>query len=297
MNNSRIINHEFEYAAPNSLSGILEILSQNDSGTSLLAGGTDLLVLLKQEKIKPRLLLDVKKAPELDFIEERKGNVCIGAAVSLTRIKDFAEQHAGLAGLYECLKNLAKVQVRNMGTLAGNLCNASPAADSAPILLAMGASVKLVSAESERTVALKDFFLGPRKTVLAANELMTEICIPLPAAGEGNAFGKLARVGSDISKVTCAVAVSKEGGKCARCRIAMGAVAPTPVRLYPVEEAVSGGSPDEALLSKAVDKLLSEINPIDDVRSTAEYRREACGVLFRDVFESAWQRAESTENE
>jgi CO/xanthine dehydrogenase FAD-binding subunit len=190
---------------------------------------------------------------------------------------------------------LGKPQVWNMGTMAGNLCNASPAADTAPPLLVYNGRVKLLGKGGERILEMEEFFKGVNRTALEEGEVLTEIQAEKTPERAGSAFMKMARVGADISKVTCAVAVEREANRCSSCRIALGAVAPVPMRAKGAEDIVRGARVDEAVVEKASRQVAQEIRPIDDVRSTAEYRREVTKTLFKDVFSRAWCRAAGEE--
>jgi CO/xanthine dehydrogenase FAD-binding subunit len=179
--------------------------------------------------------------------------------------------------------------------MAGNLCNASPAADTAPPLLVYNGRVKLLSRNGERILAMEEFFKGVNRTALKEGELLVEIQTDRISDRAGSAFMKMSRVGADISKATCAVAVQREGNRCRVCRIALGAVAPLPMRAKAAEDLIHGAEVNESLIEKASRLVAQEVRPIDDVRSTAEYRRDAARILFKDVFSKAWHRAAGEE--
>jgi CO/xanthine dehydrogenase FAD-binding subunit len=291
---TRIIAHEFDFMAPTSVSEVLDLLERYGSKAKIMAGGTDLLVLLKMERVAPQVIINVMKIPELDYIKE-EGGLRIGATTRLNTIRDYCAKKRRYPALYEAISVMAKPQVWNMGTMAGNLCNASPAADTVPPLLVYNGRVKLLGRSGERTMGVEEFFKGVNRTALADGELLVEIQTEKISERAGSAFMKMARVGADISKVTCAVAVEREGNRCPACRIALGAVAPVPVRAKAAEDLIQGARVDEALLEKAGRQVAQEIKPIDDVRSTAEYRRDVAKTLFKDVFSTAWRRAAGEE--
>jgi CO/xanthine dehydrogenase FAD-binding subunit len=294
MVDTRIIAHEFDFMAPKKVSEVLDLLEQYGSKAKIMAGGTDLLVLLKMERIAPEVIINVMKIKELDYIKEEKG-LRIGATTKLGRIRDHCAKERRYAALYEAVSVLGKPQVWNMGTMAGNLCNASPAADTAPPLLVYNGRVKLLGKGGERTLGLEEFFEGVNRTALSEGELLVEIQTQNISEHTGSAFMKMARVGADISKVTCAVAVEREGNRCTACRIALGAVAPFPVRAKGAEGLIQGTEVDEGVLEQASGQVAQEVRPIDDVRSTAEYRRDVAKTLFKDVFSKAWRRAAGEE--
>ncbi|MBW2064552.1 MAG: xanthine dehydrogenase family protein subunit M [Deltaproteobacteria bacterium] len=290
MVNTKIITHEFDYLEPKSLDEALRLLNKYGEQARILAGGTDLLLQVKQERLLPRYLIDISKVKELARIEE-KGGLRIGAVAKLADVREYCSRQPKHVALFEAISVLGKPQVWNMGTVGGNLCNASPAADTGPPILVYGGRVKLVSESREREILVQDFFTGVNQTVLEQGEILAEIVLePIPD-DSGSAFKKMARVGADISKISCAVYVERDGNRCSLCRIALGAVAPVPMRTRGAEDLVTGKEVDEALLQRAGLRVAEEIGPIDDIRSTAEYRREVSAVLFRDVFSKAWQRA------
>jgi CO/xanthine dehydrogenase FAD-binding subunit len=294
MVDTRIIAHEFDFIAPKSVSEILDLLERYGSKAKIMAGGTDLLVLLKMDKVAPQVIINIMNIRDLDYIKEDAG-LRIGATTKLSTIRDYCAKERGYPALYEAISVMAKPQVWNMGTMAGNLCNASPAADTAPPLLVYDGRVKLLGRGGERTLGLEDFFKGVNRTALAEGELLAEIQTEKISEGTGSAFMKMARVGADISKVTCAVAVKREGNRCRDCRVALGAVAPVPLRAKDAEDLIQGARVDEGVIEKASRQVAQEIKPIDDVRSTAEYRRDVAKALFKDTFSRAWRRAAGEE--
>ena len=288
--NTRILPQEFECLFPKTIHEAAHMLTQYGSDAKVVAGGTDLLVRMKQGLISPGYLILIVKIPELINITKDEC-LRIGAATRLCEVLNFCAADKKYAALGEALRSLGKVQVRNIATIGGNLCNASPAADSAPPLLVFDCRIKLCSVEGERILKLEKFFTGVNVTTMAPHEIMTEIQIPSIQNGMGSAFTKITRVGADISKMSCAVAVERRGDLCASCRIAMGAVASIPMRVRAAERIVTGKKVDVSVVEKLGRKVSEEINPITDIRSTAEYRRKVTPVLFKDVFWRAWQRA------
>ena len=294
MTNTRILMQEFDYYSPSTLQEALRFLEEHGDEAKVMAGGTDLLVQMKQEVIAPKYLINIRNIQDLSMIEHGK-DLKVGAAVLLHDALHFIKGDKRFRALSDALESLAEVQVRNMGTLGGNLCNASPAADSAPPLLVYNAKVKLASAGGERTLPLEDFFKDVNRTDLANGEMMIEIILPYPEEGTGGAFMKTKRVGADISKISCAISVTRERDICLSSKIAFGSVAKVPIRIKAAEKALRKEKVTETLLLRVGQLIMSEINPISDIRSTAEYRREMAKVLFLDVFDLAWQRAGDNE--
>ena len=288
--NTRIITHEFEYLAPETLDEALQLLNQYSPEAKILAGGTDLVSQMKQQKKTPSHVIDIRKIKEMYHME--KGDVVrIGAANKFRTVMEFFRPSIRHAALFEAIYGIGKTQVLNMGTIGGNLSNGSPKADTAPPLLVFEGRVKLVSKGAERFVDLKDFFKGFNETVLAPNEIMTEIRFDAFPAKKASAFEKKTRVGADISKISCAVAVERSGDVCTSCSIAVGAAGPVPMRLPEAEKVLTGRSIVESLLEKTARQVAEEINPPAGGRISAEYRRDLAAVMFKDVFRKAWGRA------
>jgi carbon-monoxide dehydrogenase medium subunit len=289
--NTRILKAEFEYFVPKNLQEAVKLIGQYSPEAKVIAGGTDLLVQMKQEVVSPKYLINIMKIPEMQFIKKEKGWLRIGAATKWNQVIKFRAKGDRYDALYEASQSLGKVQVQNMGTIGGNLCTASPAADSAPAILALNGRVKLVGLQGERTLALEDFFIGVNSTAMATDEVLTEIQIPSVPKGTGSAFLKITRVGADISKISCAVTVERKGEICKSCQIVLGAVAPVPLKLKKTNRIIVGKHVDSSLLDEVGHGVSDEIKPITDIRSTADYRRQVASVLFKDVFWIAWKRA------
>ena len=288
--NTRLISHEFEYHAPQTLQKALELLSHYGPQAKILAGGTDLVGHLKFGKRTPAHVIDIKKLNELKSIS--KGSVIkIGAGNNFKTVQDFFADSTDYAGLYESIYSIGKTQVLNMGTVGGNLANGSPKADTAPPLLTYNARIKLVDLNGERTLDLKEFHTGPNKTVMAENEILTEIEFDALPPNTSSAFEKTARVGADISKITCAVTVVREAGLCKSCRIACGAAAPVPMRTPRAEKLINGKSVDKQLIEKVALQIGKEIDPPAWGRTSQEYRRHMVAVMFTDGFWRAWEKA------
>lgn len=291
MTSSRVIAEPFAYLEPTTKGEALALLDRHQSeGIRVLAGGTDLLVRLKTGAPAPAYLLSIGRVAELGRLSTA-GGLVIGAGASLRQVETAAAVQSDYPALYAALSSMAGPAIRFMGTVAGNLCNASPAADTAVALLALGAACTLESPAGQRQVPLAEFFVGPGKTVLAPAELLTEIVVPPAMPGSGSAFVKIARVSGDIAKVSAAVYVERDGRICSRCRIALGAVAATPLRITAAEAVVAGAAFDHEVAAAAARAAAEAINPIDDIRSTAAYRRRMAQVLVEELLPRAWQRA------
>lgn len=273
----------FDYYRPSTIQEILGLLSRMDGGLSLFAGGTDLLVAMKERRLTPRALVDVKHIPALSAIHVDDGGLRLGAAVSTRQISRSPIVRQRFPLIAAALKILGSMQVGNRATLGGNLCNASPAADSAPPLLALQASVGLVGPSGERRVALEEFFLGPGRTVLD-HELLVEVQVPeAPSRGRG-IFYKLGPRGAPedicIASVAVFAAADENSERWRDVRIALGAVAPTPIRARHAEASLQG-QPLCSTSAKEAGRLAAEkdAQPITDIRGSSGYRRALVRVL------------------
>lgn len=290
--NTHIIVQEFEYLEPTSVSEATTLLEMHGDNARIMAGGTDLLVQMKMERRNPALVISLAKIPNLGGITTVAG-LHIGATATIRSVYKSPVVQEKYTALAEACNWFSTVQIMYMGTVGGNICNASPAADTAPPLICFEAQVTLASQSGERTLSLEDFFLGPGKTLLRANELLTMIHLPALQDHTGSAFLKVSRVVADISKTCVAVKIVRDpnGDLVRDCRIALGSVAPVPFRARAAEAALIGHPFGEELAERAAQMASKEITPITDVRSTQEYRREVSEVIVRDALTKAWSRA------
>ena len=288
--NTRVLVNDFEYVVPSSLDEVLHLLDEHGRDAKPLAGGTDLVLQMKLGRCAPRVVVDISKLEELKRLEAGE-TIRIGAGRRYIDVLRFLRELDRYHGLTEAIEGIGKIQVLTVGTIGGNLSNGSPAADTAPPLLTYDARVRVRSAHAERVIPLHEFYTGPGATVMAPNEIMIEVEFDAFPDGRASAFQKIARVACDISKLTCAVAVQRDGETCTHCRVALGAVAPVPVRARAVEAALEGRRIDADVAGQCAALVDEDISPIDDIRCGELYRREAAGVLFNDAFQTAWERA------
>ena len=289
--NTKILAKEFEYLAPKTLDEALNLLDKyKDKNIKILAGGTDLLVKMKTTDLQVDYLLNIKNIPELDFIDTTQG-LKLGAITPLSHIAKEEKVKMNYAALYEGIMSMAAPAVRNMGTVAGNLGNASPAADTVPPLIAYGAEVKLQSKRGERTVLMEDLITGVGKTLLEPDEMITEINISEIPKNTGSAFLKKSRVKADLSKINLAVYLERKGNTCQDCKIVFGSVAIKALRAEKTENLLKEQTVNSELINKAAEQASLEIKPIDDIRSTAEYRIAMSKEMLKNGFELAWARA------
>lgn len=274
---------DLDYLAPTTVDEAISLKAT--PGTVWLLGGTDLLPQMRAGRKAPERLVDLKRIPGLHEIRELgDGGLSIGAAVPLADV----ETHPGVLErfplLAECARTVGAWPLRQRATLAGNLCNASPAADTAVALLALDAEVKVASTAGRRSIPVREFFLGPGLAALGPGDLVTEIVLPGASAGFRGSYLRLSRrKGMDLA--TVGVLVGKSNGTLpARWRVALAAVAPTPLRLRAVEELLEARG--AAAADEAAEAARVACRPITDLRGSAEYRREMVGVLVRRGVES-----------
>lgn len=271
----------FDYAKPKHETELFELLSQDPTAV-VLAGGTDLIPRLKKRVIEPpSLLVDLKGLSDMDFIDFGAADVRIGALATIHRVatSDAVRKHIPL--LAEAASTIGSFQIRNRGTLVGNICSAVPSADSAPALLVLDAQVVCRSKEGERVVAVDDFFLGPQKTCLRKGEIVREIRIPVEEGKKGTYIKLTHRARLDLAIVGVAVLLCREDGRFSFVRIGIGACAPRPIRARRAEEMLCGERPDPRLIEQAAKTAADETDPIDDHRASALYRRLMVEVLVK----------------
>jgi aerobic carbon-monoxide dehydrogenase medium subunit len=285
----------FDYLRPSSIEEACSYLAAGDGAAKILAGGTDLLVQMKNGKLKPMTLVSLRDVPGLSFCRRRDdGALMIGAATPLAELEDSDEVKEGFPALAEAAASIGSVQVRTRATVGGNLCNAAPSADLAPILIALGASATIAAGRSERTVLLDDFFTGPGATVLRPMELLTSITVPQAPPGSFATYLKSYRSAMDIAVVGVGLFVDfatqasgESAGTVRNVRLTLGAVAPTPMRARETEQMLRGHPLDEESIEEAARKAAAEARPITDLRAPAEYRRELVEVLSRRALRAA----------
>jgi carbon-monoxide dehydrogenase medium subunit len=250
-------------------------------GAVLKAGGTDLLLRMKQGMISPTYVVDLKNVKGLAYIRWKEKSMAIGSSTTMKELAESKVLKEKLAALPETALKMSVPELRDVSTLGGNLCNASPAADTAPVLLALEATVKAVGPRGARSIPLDSFFVGPGRTSLEASELITEVEVPIPPEGTGFAFVKAGRTYTDIAQVNVAALVRTKGGVVDYCRIALGSVAPTPIRAREAEASLLGKKLDATSVKETAKAVLNEIKPISDSRGTAKQRRDTAELITR----------------
>jgi carbon-monoxide dehydrogenase medium subunit len=272
----------FEYHRPRTLQEAWQ-LKQRVAGARYVAGGTDLMVRIKNasRSERPPALISLRGVEELGGIDTDGEITRIGALTTIADLLRSQLLRERYPALVMAAGTLGSPQIRNAATVGGNLCNASPCADTAPPLLVYGARVRLESAGGTRELALEELFLGPGETPLGRDEVLTRILLDPPPPSARALFFKKGRVRMDLAQASVAVLLVLDQDRCIQARIAAGSVAPTPVRLKPVEQLLGGKKISETLLAEAQQLAARTVAPISDLRSTEEYRRQIVGVYVK----------------
>lgn len=282
---------KFEYLSPQTVQEACSLLTQHGDKAKVLAGGTDVLNVMKDRVISPEYVVGLRAITDLDYINADADGIKIGALTTLATLMKSSLVQEKLPSLAEVPTKMGTTQIRNMGTVCGNLCNAAPSADMAPILICMGAQAKITGTDGDRVVALEDFFTGPGQTVLGAGEIMTEIQVPNQPANSAGAYFKLSRVSVDLAVVGVGVVLTMDGDTCKDIKITLASVAPKPIRAPKAEASIKGKKIDEALIEEAGKIASGEATPIDDVRGSAFYRTEIVNVFTKRAIRQALERA------
>jgi aerobic carbon-monoxide dehydrogenase medium subunit len=290
--------NRFEYIEAHTLPDAIRALSQDD-GTRIVAGATDFLVRWRQGAWKPRAVLSIQRIPGLDRVDHMSATgLSVGSLVTIRTLElhPLIQQH--YPALSQAAATFAGVQIRNLATVGGNICNASPSGDTIPALIAYGAECRLLGPEGERLMPLESFFLGPGRTALRPAEILIELRLPPPRPHTGALYIKHSpRSAMDISTVGVASMVTLEGGDgvCREVRITLGAVAPTVIRARSAETLLRGQRLDVGLIQQAARAAMEEARPIDDIRGTARHRRAIVEALTGRTLRTAIQMAQGAD--
>jgi CO/xanthine dehydrogenase FAD-binding subunit len=278
-----------EYLAPKSVSEALQFLGKWKGRAKLVAGGTNVIPDVRVKAVEAQVLIDLSRVRNLAYVKDEKQKIRIGALTTMSELVDskVIQKYAPL--LHDAVSQIGNPLVRNRATLAGNLADASPAADSAVPLLALDAKVVVEKHKTKpREVPIDRFFVGPNKTVLKRDELVREVVVFKPGPSARMAYSKFGlRNAMAVSVVSIGVCLAIEKGKCTKARIGLGAVAPTPIRVYEVEEVLAGQLITEELIQRCCQVVQAEIHPITDVRASLEYRRSMTSVLLGRLLRQA----------
>ena len=281
------------YAAPKTTDAAVALLAEANGRAKILAGGTDLLIGMRAGTVEPELLVDIKAIPELTAIGVEDGMFRIGAAVPCIELMDHDAFASAWPGVIDGIKLIGSIQVKGRATVGGNLCNASPAADSVPALIAAGASVSIAGLKGRREARIEEVGIGPGKTSLAKGEIVTAILLPKRAPNSGDAYLRFTpRTEMDIAVVGAGVNLTLDGaGLCTAARVALGAVAERALLVPEAAAALIGTRVEAAALERLAAAASAACRPIDDKRGTKEFRIKVAGVLARRAAAIALERA------
>lgn len=274
--------HRFEYHAPVTVTEAVKLLEELGSEATILAGGTDLIVKMKDGSERPRHIVNIKQIPGLSGVKETPEGLWIG---TLTKISELENSRVikKLPVLYEAARVIGSVQVRNLATVGGNICNASPAADSAIAFLALDAVAQITGPNGDRKVPFGEFFTGPGRTVLKEGELLTSITVPRDVYSWKGHWARVARASMDIATISLATTAKMDGGVVKEIRLAWGTVAPTPMRTENVEDYLRGKKLEQSIIEEAAMLAASSIKPRDRGRSSGPYKRKVAKGFIREA--------------
>ena len=280
---------QFEYLAPKTLGEACNLLVELGSGAKVMAGATDLIPPMRDKAFTAEYLVDIKNIPGLDYLEyDEKEGLKIGALTKLRTIEKSELVQEKNPAIAHGAKVIASTQIRAKGTMAGNICNASPSCDSGPNLVAQGAKILVQGPESSREIAAEDFFIGVKKTALEPGEIVTGIVIPPLAENEAAVYIKHAvRKAMDLAIIGVAVKIKVEDGICTDAKIALGAVAIKPVRVPKAEEVLIGKKLTDDVIVQASEAAMDSCHPISDIRASAEYRKDMVRVFTKRAIKQA----------
>jgi len=288
---------DFKYFAPKTLREALALLDKYKENCKLIAGGQSLLILMRQGLVTPEYLIDIKGISELNYIKsDAKEGLRIGALTTHRTIENSPVIQGSSDILAKMEKRLASIQTRNWGTIGGNLCHGEPAGDPAPVLIALNATLTAASLKGKRNMAVEDFTVDYFETALKPDEILTEIQIPVIPSHTGTAYTKFNIIESDLAMVGVAVSITLASGDgiCQDVRIALGAVASTPMRAKEAEAVLRGKKVTDNLLKKAGQVASTEAKPISDIQASEEYRRELVKILVYRAGKEALAKAKQT---
>lgn len=285
---------DLRYESPETIEAAVALLAEEGSSAKPFAGGTDLLVQMKDDIIEPTLLVDLKKISETRSVSFESDHIRIGAAVTGAELGENDQLKAMWPGVVEAAQLIGSDQIQGRATMGGNLCNASPAADTTPALIAADAKAVIAGPKGTREVSVCDIPTAPGKTSLQDGEFVVSINLPNPPARSSDSYLRfIPRTEMDIAVVGAGAALTlNDDGTCAAARLALGAVAPTAGLVEEATNILVGNKLDDATLSALAKAAEGACSPIDDKRGTVEFRVEVAGVLARRVATIAWQRAE-----
>ena len=288
---------EIQYQVAKTVKEAVKMMQAAKGKGYVLAGGTDLLVQMKSGMRAPGVIVDVKKIPEMTTVVEKKGSFTIGAATPAAVLGENKKLKKAWPGVVEAANLIGSTQVQGRASMGGNLCNASPAADSVPALVAAGCVVNVQGPKGKRSIPIEKFNAGPGKTSLKTGEIVVSLTLPARPKGSSDAYRRLIpRTEMDIAVVGVGVSLTMKGDTVADARVGLGAVAPTVLRVTKAEKALIGSKLDDKALDAAAAACSEACKPIDDKRGTIKYRTKIAGVLVKRVALIARDRVKGIEH-
>jgi carbon-monoxide dehydrogenase medium subunit len=285
---------KYDYLMPNTIDEAISLFASHGEKAKYIAGGTDVMVKIKEGKINPQYLVSLRHLQGLDHITYKDGELKIGAMVTHRMLEVSPTIKKSFPIIIDAVSHIGSIQIRNVGTIGGNIVNGVPSADGSIPLMTLGAEIRIVGPKGERTMALEDFFIGPGQTLLDPGEILVEFIVPRLLPHTGSAYYKhTRRAAMELPLLGVAVMVSLEDDMktCKAARIGLGVLAPTPIRARAAEETLNGKPIDEALLNEAGKKAADECKARDSIRGLAWYRRDMVEVLVRRMALLAMDRA------
>ncbi len=286
---------EITYEAPTSVAQAVTLLKRLGEKARPICGGTDIMIQMRAGVRRPDCLVDVKQIKDLRQIKfDARSGARLGAAVPCIEVYESEAMRKRYPGLAEAAHLIGSLQIQNRASVGGNLCNGSPAADTTPALIALGAKAKIAGGKGTRQVPVEEFVVSPGRTVLKPGELLVELLIPAPKPHSADAYLRfIPRNEMDIAVVGVGTSITLDGDKVKAARIALGAVGPTPIFAELASKSLIGKALDDAAIEHAAELAIQASSPIDDMRGTAEFRRHIVGVLTRRTIQIAAERARS----
>ena len=285
--------HEIHFEVPTSVAQAVSMLKRHGEKARPLVGGTDLLIQLRAGVRRPEFIVDLKHIKELRQIKfDAKKGVRLGAAVPCIEVYESELMRKHYPGLTEAAHLIGSLQIQNRASVGGNLCNGSPAADTTPALIALGAKARIAGGKTVREVPVEEIVTSPGRTVLKPNEILVEFAIPAPKAHSSDSYLRfIPRNEMDIAVVGVGTSITLDGDVVKAARIALGAVGPTPIFAKKAGDSLIGKTLDNAAIEEAARLAIEAATPIDDMRGTAEFRKHVTGVLTRRTIQIAAERA------
>lgn len=284
--------HDFTYLRPSNVSEALAMLQEHADDCKIICGGQSLLIVMRQGLVTPEYVIDIKGLNELNYINyDARGGLKMGATTTHRAIEKSPVAKEKYPVLVDMEEKLASIQVRNWGTIGGNLAHADAAGDPAPVLIAMNGSIKVASASGERLISLDEFYTDLFETAMNHDEMIIEVQVPARPPKSATTYQKFNLLDSDQGIVAVAATITLDGDVCKDARIALGNAAATTIRSKEAEKVLIGAKFDNTIFEKAGEASAAECEPVADIHASEEYRRHLVKVLTKRMAKAAWEQA------